>query len=65
MTLYVPGPVLQTGWNEVVILELEAPGRHPAGRAAVQSVAEPDFHGPRDAAYVPLRSQTDRASPHA
>ena len=31
MTLYVPGPVLRAGDNEVVLLEVERPAREEAG----------------------------------
>lgn len=31
MTLYVPGPVLREGSNEVVLLELERPAHDEAG----------------------------------
>lgn len=42
MTLYVPGPVLHEGRNELVLLELEAPPSRPT----VDLSDEPDFWGP-------------------
>ncbi|KAI7843402.1 hypothetical protein COHA_003000 [Chlorella ohadii] len=42
MTLYVPGPVLREGSNEVVLLELE----RPAHDEAVVLDDKPDFWGP-------------------
>lgn len=42
MTLYVPGPVLRPGRNEVVLLELEA----APGERSVRFTDEPDFFGP-------------------
>ena len=42
MTLYVPGPVLHPGRNEVVLLELEA----APGDRSVRFTDEPDFCGP-------------------
>ncbi|KAL4433782.1 hypothetical protein ABPG75_000223 [Micractinium tetrahymenae] len=46
MTLYVPGPVLREGRNDLVLLELEA----PPDKAAVELTDQPDFWGPGGAA---------------
>ncbi|KAI3434573.1 hypothetical protein D9Q98_002644 [Chlorella vulgaris] len=44
MTLYIPGPVLREGLNEIVLLEVE----RPADDEAVTLAGEPDFHGPKE-----------------
>jgi beta-galactosidase len=44
MTLYVPGPILRAGANELVVLEVEAPPA--AGAAVLRFVDAPDFRGP-------------------
>lgn len=43
MTLYVPGPVLKFGLNEIVLLELR--GANPSSTALLED--HPDFYGPR------------------
>ncbi|KAL4450728.1 hypothetical protein ABPG77_001084 [Micractinium sp. CCAP 211/92] len=53
MTLYVPGPVLREGSNELVLLELEA----PPNKAAVELSDEPDFWGPGGPAAAAGRQQ--------
>ncbi|KAL6780686.1 hypothetical protein ACKKBF_B12155 [Auxenochlorella protothecoides x Auxenochlorella symbiontica] len=44
VTLYVPGPLLHAGDNEIVLLELEDTAERD--HAAVSFVDEPDFYGP-------------------
>lgn len=41
MTLYVPGPVLHEGRNELVLLELEAPPSRPTGERCPLRLSPP------------------------
>ncbi|KAL0019729.1 hypothetical protein WJX77_006458 [Trebouxia sp. C0004] len=43
MTMYIPGPMLQDGQNELILLELEASPKE----ASVTLVETPDFYGPK------------------
>lgn len=64
MTLYVPGSVLFSGANAVVILELE---KVPDKAPCIEFVAKPDFYGPRstDRLYRQPRYNYKEAYSHA
>lgn len=63
MTLYVPGPVLREGANEIVLLEVERPARDAAGAPPSRPVLLPSHMPacrPHASTPQPTRSRVGR-----
>ncbi|KAL0030525.1 hypothetical protein WJX79_001635 [Trebouxia sp. C0005] len=55
MTMYIPGPMLQDGQNELILFEVEASPKE----ASVTLVETPDFYGPKSKQQQQQQQQHD------